>query len=108
VEYEPGQKPVQRTSMVGGLAAVQQTAGTGQYLHEVEDRRAIKVRKQRGQSRSVGWCSGMELMPPTGRLQGLTCQTTMLRALPPSCDAAAAAVTVVRGLPQRHSTVLRC
>jgi hypothetical protein len=43
VEYEPGQKPAQRTSMMGGLAETQQTAGTGQYLHQVEDRRAIKV-----------------------------------------------------------------
>lgn len=46
VEYEPGQKPAHRTSMAGGIAAAQQTAGTGQYLHEVEDRRAIKVRKE--------------------------------------------------------------
>jgi hypothetical protein len=44
VEYEPGQKPVHRTSMVGGIAEAQQNAGTGQYLHQVEDRRAIKVR----------------------------------------------------------------
>ena len=49
VEYEPGQKPVHRTSMVGGIAATQQTAGTGQYLHEVEDRRAIKVRQKSSQ-----------------------------------------------------------
>ena len=32
--------------MVGGIAEAQQNAGTGQYLHQVEDRRAIKVRSK--------------------------------------------------------------
>lgn len=59
VEYEPGQKPVHRTSMVGGIAAAQQSAGTGQYLHEVEDRRAIKVRGELVPWVLSGWMGGI-------------------------------------------------
>lgn len=43
VEYEPGLKPQEPNIQRSSIANIQATAGTGEYLNKVEDKRAIKV-----------------------------------------------------------------